>query len=202
MKMAEKKPVKKQKEEKKEKQTAKTSHKTEMKHSHIDAKGQKEHKDVHKDVKDFKHAHKETKEMKKAVVEQKEEKGKGKIAEKVDKEKIAGGSFSPAFSKKAATQGGFSPAFSKKAVLHAYQTLIHPLITEKAINMIESENKLVFVVRNNATKQEVKKAVEELYGVKVDSVNIMRDMKARKRAFVRINEKYRADEIATKLGVL
>src|SRR3989344_1773400 len=152
MKMAEKKPVKKQKEE------------------------QKETKHVHEDAKDLKPKNRETKEMKKPA--ENEKKAKSKPAEKVDKQKTA--------------RGGFSPAISKKAVLHAYQTLIHPLITEKEINMIESENKLVFVVRNNATRQEVKKAVEELYGVKVDSVNIMRDMKARKRAFVRINEKFRA----------
>jgi len=188
MKMAEKKPVKKQKEEKKDasEHAAKPSHKTEAKQPHTDAKEQKETKHVHKDAKDLKPEHRGTKEMKKPA--ENEEKAKSKPAEKVDKQKTA--------------RGGFSPAISKKAVLHAYQTLIHPLITEKAINMIESENKLVFVVRNNATRQEVKKAVEELYGVKVDSVNIMRDMKARKRAFVRINEKFRADEIATKLGVL
>ena len=31
----------------------------------------------------------------------------------------------------------------------------------------------MFVVNGNATKHDVRKAVEELYGVKVDSVNIM-----------------------------
>lgn len=145
-------------------------------HKHVSKPAQKpaavKHEHVHS--KDEKHSHDEAKEMKAAKKPAADEKGKGKIAEKVD----------------------------KGTMLHAYQTLIYPLITEKAINMIEAENKLVFVVRETATKQDVKKAVEELYGVKVDSVNIMRDTKARKRAFVRINEKYKADEIATKLGVL
>ena len=90
----------------------------------------------------------------------------------------------------------------KEQALRAYEVLLHPLITEKAINLIESENKLVFIVKGNASRPQVKKAVEDLYSVKVDNVNILRDSKARKRAFVKINEKFKADEIATKLGVL
>lgn len=94
------------------------------------------------------------------------------------------------------------PKASREEQMSAYEILRYPLITEKAVNMIESENKLVFVVGGNATKSDVKKAVENLYGVKVDKVNIVRDMKARKRAIVKIAEGYKADDIATRLGVL
>lgn len=83
-----------------------------------------------------------------------------------------------------------------------YEVLEYPLITEKAVNMIEAENKLVFVVNKNAEKSDVKKAVEALYQVKVDKVNIIRDMSARKKALVKINKAFKAEEIATKLGVL
>ncbi len=86
--------------------------------------------------------------------------------------------------------------------LKAYEILKFPLITEKAVNMIEAENKLVFIVNQKAGKGEIRKAVESLYGVEVDRVNIIRDMKSRKRAIVKINKKYKADDIATKLGVL
>jgi len=78
----------------------------------------------------------------------------------------------------------------------------YPLITEKAVNMIEAENKLTFVVGRKTTKDTVKKSIEDLYNVKVDSVNIINDMKARKKAIVTINKKYKADNIATKLGVI
>ena len=80
--------------------------------------------------------------------------------------------------------------------------IFYPLITEKAVNVIETENKLVFVVDKKATKAGVKKAIEELYEVKVDKVNMMNDSKGRKKAVVQINKKFKANDIAIKRGVL
>ncbi len=77
-----------------------------------------------------------------------------------------------------------------------------PLVTEKAVNMIEAENKLTFIVAQKASKPIVKKAVEDLYKVKVTAVNIIRDMKARKRAIVTLDKKFKAADVATKLGVI
>jgi len=80
--------------------------------------------------------------------------------------------------------------------------LLYPLITEKAVNMIESENKICFVVAKHAGKKEIKKAVEESYKVKVDEVRTVNDMKGRKKAIVKINRAFKADELATRLGVI
>ncbi len=82
------------------------------------------------------------------------------------------------------------------------QVLLYPMVTEKAVNIIEEENKLVFVVAKKAAKHEIKKEVESLYEVKVDKVNIVNDMKGRKKAIVKINKKFKANDIAIKLGVL
>jgi len=90
----------------------------------------------------------------------------------------------------------------KKPMVAEYGVIIYPLITEKAINMIESENKLCFIVNRKVGKNEVRKAVEGNYKVKVDNVRILNDRKGRKKAIVKINNKFKADEIATKLGVL
>ncbi|MAG22004.1 MAG: 50S ribosomal protein L23 [Candidatus Diapherotrites archaeon] len=90
----------------------------------------------------------------------------------------------------------------KKTELAQYEIVTYPLITEKAINMIETENKLCFIVNMKANKAMVKDAVEKNYKIKVDSVKILNDRKGRKKAIVKINEKFKADEIATKLGVL
>ncbi|MEH0157005.1 50S ribosomal protein L23 [Limibacter armeniacum] len=49
------------------------------------------------------------------------------------------------------------------------QILIKPLITEKAASMNE-EGVYVFVVNKNANKIQIKQAIEEKYGVTVDSV--------------------------------
>lgn len=93
----------------------------------------------------------------------------------------------------------------KKAVVKKTglgETLLYPLITEKAVGMIESQNKLAFVVKETATKQDIGKAVEDLFGAKAVSVNLIRDRKGRKKAFVRLDKKVKAGDIAIKLGVL
>ena len=50
-----------------------------------------------------------------------------------------------------------------------------PMITEKAMKGSE-HNQVVFQVSLNATKPEIKKAVESVFGVKVKSVNTLRQM--------------------------
>lgn len=92
----------------------------------------------------------------------------------------------------------------KKTVLHTAMgsILFYPLITEKAVGMIEAQNKLAFVVAETATKQSVKKAVEERFDVKVEQVNLVRDRKGRKKVFVKLDKKFKAGDIAIKLGVI
>ncbi len=51
--------------------------------------------------------------------------------------------------------------------------IIKPVITEKANGMNEA-GKYVFIVDKNANKIEIGKAIEKLYGVKVQDVNTMR----------------------------
>jgi len=86
--------------------------------------------------------------------------------------------------------------------LKDYEVIIHPLISEKAVGLIEKENKVCFIVNQKANKKQVKDWVEKKFSVKVDSVNILRDMKGRKKAMVKINKVFKADSIATKLGVI
>ena len=52
----------------------------------------------------------------------------------------------------------------------AQEIIIRPIITEKS-NMAVAEGKYTFEVAKSATKTEVKKAVEQLFNVKVVSVN-------------------------------
>jgi large subunit ribosomal protein L23 len=52
----------------------------------------------------------------------------------------------------------------------AYDVIIAPVITEKATAVSES-NQVVFKVRRDATKPEIKAAIEQLFGVKVLAVN-------------------------------
>ncbi len=52
--------------------------------------------------------------------------------------------------------------------------LIKPIVTEKMTDQGEEMNRYGFIVDKTANKIEIKKAVEELYGVTVESVNTMR----------------------------
>ncbi|WP_321502910.1 50S ribosomal protein L23 [Breoghania sp.] len=54
--------------------------------------------------------------------------------------------------------------------LKHYDTIVSPAITEKS-TMASEQDKVVFNVAINATKPEIKAAVEALFGVKVKSVN-------------------------------
>lgn len=49
--------------------------------------------------------------------------------------------------------------------------LIKPIITEKMTSLAEKLNRYGFIVDRNANKVQIKKAIEDMYGVKVDSVN-------------------------------
>ncbi len=51
--------------------------------------------------------------------------------------------------------------------------LVKPIITEKAAAESEDNNKFSFVVRKNANKVQIKKAVEDFYGVNVEAVRTM-----------------------------
>lgn len=52
--------------------------------------------------------------------------------------------------------------------------LIRPVVTEKMERLTEKVNQYGFIVDKRANKLQIKKAIEELYGVTVDSVNTMR----------------------------
>ncbi|MFL5194568.1 MAG: 50S ribosomal protein L23 [Microvirga sp.] len=53
-----------------------------------------------------------------------------------------------------------------------YDVIVSPVITEKATNLSE-QNKVVFRVKGDATKPQIKEAVEKLFDVKVRSVNTL-----------------------------
>ena len=55
---------------------------------------------------------------------------------------------------------------------HHYDVIIAPVITEKA-TMASEANQVIFKVRKNATKPEIKAAVERLFDVKVEAVNTL-----------------------------
>jgi large subunit ribosomal protein L23 len=78
---------------------------------------------------------------------------------------------------------------------------LKPVVTEKAIMKVETENILTFLIDQKVTKHELKKEIEELFKVKVEKIrtNIRNNQKI---AYVKLNKKDLAIDLATKLGLM
>ena len=83
-----------------------------------------------------------------------------------------------------------------------YEVVLYPLMTEVASRMLETENKLVLMVNLKAGKEDIRRAVEELYEVRVARVNVLITPRGEKKAFVKLHPDYKAVDVAIKLGIL
>ncbi|WP_283138702.1 50S ribosomal protein L23 [Rhizohabitans arisaemae] len=59
--------------------------------------------------------------------------------------------------------------------------IIKPVVSEKSYGLIDEHNKYTFLVRKDANKTQVKIAIEQIFGVKVLSVNTINRQGKRKR---------------------
>ena len=66
---------------------------------------------------------------------------------------------------------------------------INPLVSEKAVMMIESQNIITFEADRNATKHEIQREIEDLFNVKVDAIRTL-NAKNKKHAYVKLNSKF------------
>ena len=82
-----------------------------------------------------------------------------------------------------------------------YKIVKYPLSTEKSIRLMESQNKLIFVVDINADKKMIKNAIEEMFKAKVESVRTY-VQNGEKRAYVKFSDENPAIDIATQLGLM
>ena len=81
-------------------------------------------------------------------------------------------------------------------------SILYPVTNEKAIGLIEFQNTLTFVVETKATKPQIKKDVEGLFEVKVASVNTLITPIGIKKAYVKLKEGFKADDVAAKLKIV
>lgn len=84
----------------------------------------------------------------------------------------------------------------------AYNIIKNPLNTEKSVRLMEIENKLLFVVDIKARKQDIKRAIEEMFNVKVVKVNTFIVSGGEKRAYVKLHLENPAVDVMTKLGLI
>ena len=64
---------------------------------------------------------------------------------------------------------------------NARDIIVRPLVTEKSIKAQDSVNTVVFEVKKGTNKVQIKKAIEEIFNVKVESVNVVNQKPKAKR---------------------
>ncbi|MFH0752165.1 MAG: 50S ribosomal protein L23 [archaeon] len=83
-----------------------------------------------------------------------------------------------------------------------YSILKYPLSTEKSVKLMQTENKIIFIVERRTTKPEIKKAMEELFKVKVLKVTTQIMPTGKKKAYIKLAPETPAVDIATQLGLI
>lgn len=83
-----------------------------------------------------------------------------------------------------------------------WKVLMYPQLAEKSMNMVEMENKLVFIVNPKATKKQIREAVTKNFDVRVIGIQTMVTMKNRKKAFIKLHPDDSAADIASRMGML
>ena len=82
------------------------------------------------------------------------------------------------------------------------QAVKYPISTEKAVRLMESDNKLTFMVERKATKEDIKKEIEKLFNVKVTKISTLITALGTKKAYVKLSKETPAIDVATKLGLM
>lgn len=72
---------------------------------------------------------------------------------------------------KVVTKKNRKPALPKKLVLEPHQVILKPTVTEKAMFQSTELNQYTFKVNPQATKTDIKQAIEKLFEVKVTGVS-------------------------------
>ena len=76
-----------------------------------------------------------------------------------------------------------------------------PIVTEKAIMMIESQNVLTFETDRTMSKPNIRKEIEDLFEVKVQKIRVL-NKGNRKHVYVKLKKEFPAIDVATKLGLI
>jgi large subunit ribosomal protein L23 len=80
-------------------------------------------------------------------------------------------------------------------------TIKHPWMTEKAMDDLDFENKLQFIVEPDASKPEIAEAVEAQFDVTVVGVTTQVKPDGEKKSVVTLSEDDEAEDVASRIGV-
>ena len=78
---------------------------------------------------------------------------------------------------------------------------IKPLVTEKAVMLIESQNTLAFETEKEKTRTEIKNELEHLFKIKIEDIRT-RIHGNKKYVYAKLKKEFPAIDVATKLGLM
>ena len=96
-----------------------------------------------------------------------------------------------------ATRAPRKPHFKE---FNPFDVILYPYVTEKTMNLMENLNRLEFIVKRSSSKQDIKKAFENLFEVKVEKINT-RILKDGKHAIITLTSEYSAEDIGMRIGI-
>jgi large subunit ribosomal protein L23 len=80
--------------------------------------------------------------------------------------------------------------------------LKHPISTEKAVGLVDKRNIITYIVDYRATKNDISKEFERMFGVKVAHVSTINLPRNTKKAFIKLAKEYKASDVAEKLKLV
>jgi len=93
-------------------------------------------------------------------------------------------------------------SFPRKNPLNQYTIIRYPVTSESAMQQIENNSTLVFIVDIRANKRKIKEAVEKMYQIKAAKINTLIRPDGLKKAYVRLSPDFDALEVANKIGMI
>ena len=83
-----------------------------------------------------------------------------------------------------------------------FKIIKYPVSTEKAVRLMESDNKLTFIVNLKATKNDIKNALKKGFDIDVKIVRTFITPEGKKKAYVTLPKDKPAIDVATQLGIM
>jgi large subunit ribosomal protein L23 len=80
--------------------------------------------------------------------------------------------------------------------------LKYPLATEKAISMVDKLNIITYIVDFRASKTEIKKEFESMFGVKIERINAVNTATNTKKVYIKMAKGFKATDVASKLKLV
>ncbi len=79
--------------------------------------------------------------------------------------------------------------------------LLYPHVTEKSVDKMDFENKMVFICQPDASKEAIVAEVEQQFDVETEGINTMVTAQGKKKAEIQLTDDHDAQEIASRIGV-